>query len=436
MTYDRKKPSLSGLEQLDKSTDSSDFTYTQPRPDARTEPREEYLTPPSAMDELDEPPPIPKNEKKKPTVDTIFRRNAARMARQKAKETQATKARLESTVSGNKAGLSKASAANHADDRPSTPTRQESESVEKEKDDSESISDTPPLPVVESTPLSSELRDALKKGLKKIDEKSLDAVREKYKQLLRTETNITTLKKCIELSKIPAYLNINISPRVAKAQQEELNQVVKKSIRDLQNTVMKAMLDARKSERDDIKANTATEIDERSNKVDDLINLYLENDLIIPASFRSEANAEFEKKAKDTYLSLKTQSILRKTTLAEKAQSKKTADAEENIRRILEHPNGNTTSCNNNDADSADKETKKRLGKIEKTLRSMEKSINSLEKKLQAKPTNPDPVSGGKKDTVRPKGDAHQDAKDTRTRAQRGRGGRRRGRALGHNQTK
>jgi len=87
-------------------------------------------------------------------------------------------------------------------------------------------------------------------------------------------------------------------------------------------------------------------MNERKEKVDDLINIYLENGIPIPKSFVSEANANFEKKAKEIYLSLKTQAITRKNTLAEKAERKKTAEAENNIQRILQQPENSNNNRN------------------------------------------------------------------------------------------
>jgi len=229
-------------------------------------------------------------------------------------------------------------------------------------------------------------------------------VRDKYTQLIRIESNIAALKKSIDQSQIPTYLKISIAPRVSQDYQESLDKVVKEGILSLQKQVMNAMLDARNLERERIQSHIADDMNERKEKVDDLINIYLENGIPIPKSFVSEANANFEKKAKEIYLSLKTQAITRKNTLAEKAERKKTAEAENNIQRILQQPE----NSNNN-----------RNGTVSAT---------------QPKPANNQPAGGGKKDEAPTKeGAQEKEPSKPPTRGRGGRNGRGRGRGRGRN---
>jgi len=164
----------------------------------------------------------------------------------------------------------------------------------------------------------------------------------------------------------PTYLKISIAPRVSQDYQESLDKVVKEGILSLQKQVMNAMLDARNLERERIQSHIADDMNERKEKVDDLINIYLENGIPIPKSFVSEANANFEKKAKEIYLSLKTQAITRKNTLAEKAERKKTAEAENNIQRILQQPENSNNNRNGTVSATVARRTKRQPKKAPK----------------------------------------------------------------------
>lgn len=180
----------------------------------------------------------------------------------------------------------------------------------------------------------------------------------------------------------PKYLNIRINAQVSKTHQEKVKSTVAAAIWTCQETILNAMLDARRAELTEITEDIDATKKAWTTRKDEYVTLMHDADVPIPATKIALAEADFETKIKQTLYQVRSNAVLRAKKIEEKAEARKAREAERNIDQLL----GTKTA------------------ELQSRLKTLESKVTGLQKNAHAKPSQgrPKGSDGGGKGT-RPK---------------------------------
>lgn len=245
----------------------------------------------------------------------------------------------------------------------------------------------PPAPIPNTTPptLHLEIKDVEDmagdiKWLSQITAEKIADLKQLYRKLIRSERAVEETKDHLEKKSAPKHLNIRITAKVTKEHQETVDNAVNNAVWVCQESILHAVLDARRSELNQISADIRATMQSWITDKDNYAALMIDAGVPVPPMKVAQAELGFHKNAKEALYNARMNSVIKIKRKEEKLEATRSRANERAIDELL------------------DPET----ARLQTRLNKLEKKLSGLQKNRDAKPVptkkgnNTNNTGGGK----------------------------------------
>lgn len=201
--------------------------------------------------------------------------------------------------------------------------------------------------------------------LSKITAEKVATLKTLYRKQIQQQQAVSEIEDHLERNTAPKSLNIRVNAQVSKKHQEEVEAVVKSAVWTCQESILKAVLVARRADLKEVTEEITNATKSWYDKKDEYAALMLEANVPVPSIKVTQAEADFKMKCKAVLYHIRTDSVVRARKKVEQNEARQARNAERNIDQLLETDDAN----------------------LQHRLNSLEKKMTGLQKKANAKPT-------------------------------------------------